>query len=106
MKPDDALSGAQAMNNSEVEIYGSTYAIKGDAEPEYVRRLAAYVDEKMRAAAQKAPVNTPVHKIAVLAALNITDELYKARTRHQEVENMVRDKTGDLFDLLGREEPS
>jgi len=65
--------------------------------------LAKYVDEKMQAVADKAPQGVPVHKIAVLAAMNIADELHNIRTHHQEVEKMVRDKTGDLFDLLGKE---
>ena len=92
------------MNSSEVIIFGTSYVIKGEAEPEYVRMLAAYVDEKMRAAAGKAPQNLPAHKVAVLAALNIADELHKARSRNQEVEKMVHDKTGDLFDLLSRDD--
>jgi len=92
------------MKDSEVVIFGTTYAIKGDADPDYVRRLAEYVDEKMRAVAEKAPEGVPTHKIAVLAAMNIADELNKAKKRHQEVESMVRDKTGDLFELLGRDD--
>lgn len=91
------------MKNPEVVIFGTSYPIKGDADHEYVRRLAAYVDDKMRAVAERAPDGVPAHKIAVLAAVNIADELHRARTRHQEVENMVRDKTGDLFELLGRD---
>jgi len=89
------------MDNPEVEIFGTRYTIKGGADPEYVRRLAAYVDDKMRSAAESAPRNLPALKIAVLAALNIADELHKSRKHQQDVENMVRDKTGDLFDLLG-----
>jgi len=92
------------MKNSEVVIFGTSYVIKGDADPEYVRMLATYVDEKMRAVAAKAPQGVPAHKIAVLAAMNIADELHSTRARHQEVERMVRDKTGDLFDLLAKDE--
>lgn len=94
------------MKNAEVVIFGTPYIIKGDADPEYVRLLAGYVDEKIRESAEKAPKNLPIHKIVVLAALNIADELHKLKMRNQEVENMVRDKTGDLFDLLDSDERS
>jgi len=88
------------MRDTEVEIYGTSYVIKGDADPEYVRQLARYVDEKMRSVARKGPANVGGHKVAVLAALNIADELYRLRRRQHDVERMVHEKTGDLFDLL------
>ena len=88
------------MRDIEVDIYGSPYIVKGDADPEYVRQLARFVDEKMRSVARKGPATANTQKVAVLAALNIADELYKLRRREGEVERMVRDKTGDLFDLL------
>lgn len=88
------------MDSVEVEIFGGKYTVKGDADPEYVRQLARYVDDKMRMLARKSPSTSNPQKIAVLAALNIADELHKARRRHREMEDMVRQKTGDLFDTL------
>jgi cell division protein ZapA len=56
-----------------VEIYGQSYHLSGD-DPEYIRRLAAQVDAKMRAvAAQGRTVDSL--RVAVLAALNLADEL-------------------------------
>ena len=89
------------MKSVEVEIFGGTYTIKGDSDPEHVRALARFLDEKMRAAARSSPSTIGAHKIAVLAALNIADELFSLRTRQKDVDNMIRRKTGDLFDLLG-----
>jgi len=88
------------MRSTEVEIFGKTYLIRGDADPDYVRLLAKYVDDKVRAAEETAPEGSSMHKLAVLAAINIADELHKTQLRLQEVEKMVRDKTGDLFALL------
>jgi len=88
------------MRETAVEIYGSSYVIRGEADPEYVRQLARFVDEKMRALARRSPSAIGAQKIAVLAAFNIADELYKLRRRQGDVEKMVREKTGDLFDLL------
>lgn len=95
-----------SMKNAEVMIYGTSYAVKADADASYVAELARYVDEKMHAAATGPNRNLPVQKIAVLAAMNIADELHRLKTRQQAVEKMVHDRTGDLFDLLeGDKEP-
>ena len=42
------------------------------------QRLAAFVDEKMRAAAESSPTGDSL-PLAVLAALNIADELFRCR---------------------------
>ena len=91
------------MRGIQVEIYGATYTIRGDAEPEYVRRLARFVDEGMRAVARRNPSAAGMHKIAVLAALNIADELHRSRDRQRELERMVEEKTLDLLGILGAE---
>jgi len=88
------------MGSVEIDIYGMKYTIKGDADPEYVKQLARFVDDRMRSAARHSQSAVGAQRIAVLAALNIADELHKLKRRHQEVENMVREKTGDLFDIL------
>ena len=61
-----------------VEIHGQRYPIRSALEPEYVARLATYVDEKMRAAADSTPTGDSL-RLAVLAALNIADELFRCR---------------------------
>jgi len=84
----------------EVEIFGQKYAIRGDGNPEYARQLARYVDERMRAAAKKCPPGFSAQKVAVMTALNMADELQRLKRRQSDVEEMIKDKTGDLFDLL------
>ena len=87
----------------DVDIFGGTYSIKGDADPEYVRQLARFVDEKMRSLAQRSPSTVSAQRIAVLAAVNMADELFRLKNRQRKVEEMVEKKTGDLFDMLGGE---
>ncbi|HTY07937.1 MAG TPA: cell division protein ZapA [Candidatus Edwardsbacteria bacterium] len=65
-----------------VEIFGSEYRIKGDADAEYVKRVAAYVDEKMKQVSQLT-ADSAVSKIAILAAINIADELLKERQQRE-----------------------
>jgi cell division protein ZapA len=82
-----------------VEIQGQRYPIRSRLEPRYVQELAAYVDRKMRAAAEASPSSDYVG-LAVLAALNIADEFFRARdqqvdeatsltTRARELERIV-----------------
>lgn len=60
-----------------VEIHGHRYPIRSGLDPAYVAELAAYVDEKMRQAAKETPAGDTL-KLAVLAALNIADEFFRA----------------------------
>ena len=65
---------AQSNGNGSVrvEIYDQTYQLRG-SDPEYICRLAEYVDTKMRLVSQQASTVDSL-RVAVLAALNIADE--------------------------------
>ena len=60
-----------------VEIHGQRYPIRSSLEPTYVAELATYVDEKMRQAARESPSGDTL-KLAILAALNVADEFFRA----------------------------
>ncbi len=62
----------------EVEIYGSTYRVRGEEDSSRLQDLATLVDRKMRDVGSRvSTVDTT--KIAILAALNIADELVRSR---------------------------
>jgi cell division protein ZapA len=61
-----------------VDINGLRYPIRSNLDPAYVADLAAYVEEKMQLASRESPAGDTL-KIAVLAALNIADECFRAR---------------------------
>ncbi len=85
-----------------VTIYGHEYTLKGEAEPEYVEKVAEFVDRKMREVSEgSALVSTT--KIAMLAAINIADELFRERRKRQEALAMLDDRTGQIAALLDRE---
>src|SRR5215470_17014716 len=63
-------------NVTQVEIYGQTYTVRADSDSSYVRELARFVDGKMREVAERA-ATVDSAKIAILAALNISDDLYQ-----------------------------
>ena len=60
-----------------VEILGQQYPIRSTLPESYVADLAAYVDEKIRSAADVTPTTDTV-RLVVLAALNIADECFHA----------------------------
>lgn len=86
----------------EVEIFGQKYLIKGDGDPAYIRELAAYVDAKMREIHGRLHLSTP-GKVAVLAALNITNELFSIKKEMEEQESEISDKTEKLLELISLE---
>jgi cell division protein ZapA len=61
-----------------VEIQGARYAIRSDLDEQYIVRLAGYVDAKMQRAGNEVPTGESM-KVAILAALNIADELFRVR---------------------------
>jgi cell division protein ZapA len=61
-----------------VEIHGQRYPIRSSLDPTYVAELATFVDEKMQAAAAETASGDSL-KVAVLAALNIADELFRCQ---------------------------
>jgi cell division protein ZapA len=63
-----------------VEIAGQRYPIRSALDERYVTELAAYVDQKMRAASDSAPASDMLG-LAVLVALNIADEFFRERDR-------------------------
>ena len=91
-----------------VEIHGHQYPIRSGLDPIYVAELAAYVDEKMRAASRETSAGDTL-KIAVLAALNIADECFRARANDQDQRTSLSIRAGELervLDLaLGLESP-
>src|SRR3989442_12376698 len=74
-----------ARNVVQVQICGHTYTIRGEADQEYILRVASYVDRKMREITEKLPVAS-LSKVAILASLNIADELFKERAQRQDQE--------------------
>ena len=69
------------VNNTSVrvEMFDQAYNLRG-SDPEYILKLAQYVDGKMRAVAEQTNTIDTV-RLAVLAALNIADEYHLLRKR-------------------------
>jgi cell division protein ZapA len=92
---------SESSNIVPVHIQGQRYPIRSTLEPEYVSRLASYVEEKMRAVADAAPSGDSL-RFAVLAALNITDELFRCREATRARDGEIAERAGELERLLDR----
>jgi cell division protein ZapA len=80
----ESLEVRRATTSVSVEIYDQTYNLRA-SDPEYIQKLAAMVDGKMRAVSSNGSTVDSL-RVAVLAALNIADELL----RLQEHSRMLR----------------
>ena len=66
-----------------VEIYDQTYNLRG-SDPAYIKKLADYVDGKMRTVAEQTATVDSL-RLAVLAALNIADEYHILKRKYDDV---------------------
>ena len=82
-----------------VEIHGQRYAVRSDLDQAYITELATYVDLKMRLAADELSSADSL-RIAVIAALNLADELYRSRADGAGVEGDILEKTAALERLV------
>ena len=88
-----------AKNVVDVQIFGHTYAIRSEADQEYIVGVAAYVDGKMREITEKLPVAS-LSKVAILASLNIADELFKERAQHEKQKEFLGTRAARLNAVL------
>jgi len=82
-----------------VEIQGHRYPIHSSLDQDYVVRLAKYVDDKMRATTESSPNADPM-RLAVLAALNIADELFRSRDANRDVDGQLAERASELERML------
>jgi cell division protein ZapA len=84
-----------------VDIHGQRYPIRSSLDPAYVARLATYVDEKMRAAAESTPTGDSV-RLAVLTALNLADELFRCKDMNRARDGQLAERAQELERLVDR----
>lgn len=63
----------------QVEVHGQKYPIRTELDPRYVEELAQFVESRMALASKSSPSSDAVG-LAILTALNITDEYFRTRT--------------------------
>src|SRR3982751_6257168 len=87
---------------TEVEIFGQTYNVRGEGDPNYLTELARFVDARMREVAAEVATVDPM-KIAILAALNIADEFSRFREQHSSTTKGIWiEKTEEISERLNK----
>lgn len=81
-----------------VEIAGERHVLRADASPEYTQNVAAHVDATIRALGSGNMLDP--HRAAILAALTITDELFRARREVEQLREELTRRASRLTGLL------
>lgn len=81
-----------------VKIFGSEYPLRGESE-DFTRKVATYVDEMISTIHAKLP-DQPTLTVAVLSALNITEDLFKEREKARGLSALVEGEVGKITHYL------
>jgi len=90
----------QEGNQIKITIFGQEYSVKAPADPTYIQKIAEYVDIKMREVQSGFNSTQSSNRIAILAAMNITDELFNARKKSDVDDNAIEEKITSLIELI------
>jgi len=87
-------------NQIKITIFGQEYSVKAPADPTYIKKIAEYVDTKMREVQSGFSSTQSSNRIAILSAMNITDELFNARKKGDSDESEIEEKITSLIELI------
>jgi cell division protein ZapA len=87
------------MGSVEVDILGQKYTIRGDASEEHIKKLASFVDGKMKEVYSASPGIAPL-KAAILASLTIAEELHRLREEQENITKNIEERANALTGLF------
>ena len=89
-----------AKTNAEVVIDGKVYTLSGYEEPEYLQKVAAYINSKINEIDKVDGMkNLPANMKSVMIQLNIADDYFKAKSQVEKLERDMELKDRELYDL-------
>jgi cell division protein ZapA len=97
------MKDAEMRRLIEVDIFGQTFTVNSEDDEKYVRQLASYVDQRMRQVGGTAKTAVPL-RVAIMAAMSIADEYYKASRREAEIEQEATRLSSVLVERLEQSE--
>jgi cell division protein ZapA len=95
----DTDLSAETPAHTAVRIFGATYNVRGSDDREYLQELADLVDAKMREVARHV-TTADTARIAILAALNMADELFRTQKRQEGERVEIKEKMAGLAEEL------
>lgn len=84
-----------------VEIYDQAYTVRSDGDPDYLKQLAEYVDQRMREISS-GTLTVDSRKVAILAALYIADELHRLRKIQEQADDQLATRSAECSEMLDR----
>ena len=87
-------------NLARVSIFGHEYTVKAQAEASYIADVAQYVDQKMREVEKELPSSQSTARIAILAAMSITDDYFSEKHQRNNMINNVEEEASSLIEFL------
>ena len=91
---------SEESNQVQISIFGQEYSVKAPADPDYIKKIAEYLDDKMREVQSDFSTTQSSTRIAILAGMNITDELFTARQSDESDSTEVEEKISSLIELI------
>lgn len=89
----------RSLRGVQVQIFGQVYNVRSSGDPERTHRVAEIVDEKMNSIADRG-ASADSYRVAVLAALELADELMRLRDEHESYRGRVNAKRDRIQALL------
>ncbi|MEM8962336.1 MAG: cell division protein ZapA [Acidobacteriota bacterium] len=93
------MAANKSTTSIQVEIYGAVHQLRGVGDREHLERLAAIVDRKMREIGEQVKT-VDSGKIAVLAALNLAEELHRCTMQQDGERVQIMEKVTELSSTL------
>ena len=97
----DKTGDAGSSPTIKVEIYDQAYTVRSDGDPDYLKELAEYVDQRMREISS-GTLTVDSRKVAILAALYIADELHQLRKLHEQADEQLATRSAECSEMLDR----
>jgi cell division protein ZapA len=91
--------GKNRENLVEIKVFGQTFTVKTDSEESHILEVAQYVNDKIEEILKKTRTVSSLN-VAILAALNVADDLLKERERRKALLREVGMKSRDLVEKI------
>ena len=91
---------SDSANLVKVSILGQDYTVKAPADATYIKEVAEYVNEKMKEVQDSVGPDQSSTRIAILAAMNISDELFSIRKNKDSESGDIGGRISSLIDLI------
>ena len=87
------------MRRVNINVFNNDYLIKTDAEEDYVKQIAQFLEEKVKEIADD-DLTLAIPRPFLLATLKITDDFFRLKNEFEEYKSRAEEKSRELVELL------